>query len=61
MAYIRKTKDEYTLQGYYAYGWEDLVSEESNKEIKKRMKEYRENEGGTYRVVKRRVRIEANK
>jgi hypothetical protein len=45
------------LQGFYrgSYGWEDLTAEESFKEIKQRLKEYRENEGGTYRVINRRV------
>jgi hypothetical protein len=62
ISYIRKTRDEYILQGNYGiHGWEDLCTEESIKEIKQRLKEYRENEGGTYRVVKRRVRIETNK
>lgn len=49
------------LQGNYGYGhgWEDLTSEESYHEIRARLKEYRENEGGTYRLIKRRVLKEA--
>jgi len=57
MAYKRKTKDEYILQGYYGHGWEDLTSEESWKEIRMRLKEYRENESGKYRIKKHRIKI----
>ena len=55
----RKTRDEYVLQGNYGYGhgWEDLTAENTLTEIRQRLKEYRENEGGTYRTIKRRVRI----
>lgn len=56
--YIRKTYDEWTLQGNYGYGWEDLTSEDSSKEIRERLKEYRENEGGSYRIICRRVKID---
>jgi hypothetical protein len=47
----------HVLQGNYGYGhgWEDLTAEESYSEIRARLKEYRENEGGTYRLIKRRV------
>lgn len=44
----------WVLQGYYAHGWEDLCAEESHKEIRQRRKEYRENEGGEFRIVQRR-------
>ena len=48
---------EWVLQGNYSYGhgWEDLCAEEFRTEINQRLKEYRENEGGTYRVVTRRT------
>ena len=52
----RKTRDEYVLQGNYGHGWEDLTAESSIAEIRQRLREYRENEGGNYRTVKRRVR-----
>ncbi len=42
------------LQGRYGQGWEDLTAEESRKEIVQRRKEYRENEGGCYRIIQRR-------
>lgn len=47
----------YVLQGNYGYGngWEDLTAEESYREIRQRKKEYRENEGGNYRIINRRV------
>ena len=57
MAYKRKTADEYTVQGFYCNGWEDLTTEETRREAKERLKEYRENAPGVYRLVKRRVKI----
>jgi len=47
----------WVLQGNYGstHGWEDLCAEESRTEINQRLKEYRENEGGTYRVVTRKL------
>jgi len=44
------------LQGNYGYGygWEDLCADESYKEIRQNLKEYRENEGGSYRIIQRR-------
>jgi len=44
------------LQGDYGYGhgWEDLCASESPREIRQNLKEYRENEGGCYRIIKRR-------
>ncbi len=59
MAYIRKTYDEYQLQANYGYGdgRECICAEESRKEIRQRLKEYRENEGGNYRIVCKRTPI----
>ena len=45
----------FVLQGYYAFGWEDLTTEDTLREAKEQMRTYRENEGGTYRVIQRRV------
>ncbi len=52
-----KGQREWILQSDYGYGdgWEDLCAEEFRTEINQRLKEYRENEGGIYRVVTRRV------
>jgi hypothetical protein len=60
MPYKRKTTDEYVLQGDYGYGhgWEDLTTEDTRREIRERLREYRENEGDTYRIITRRVKIE---
>lgn len=54
---MRQTKYEYlhVLQGRYGYGWEDLCASESRAEVRQNLKEYRENEGGCYRVIQRRV------
>lgn len=49
----------YVLQGYYGYGWEDLAAEDkadhnAGRRIVQTRKEYRENEGGAYRIIERR-------
>jgi hypothetical protein len=44
---------DYDLEGNYGHGWEVLCSESTRKEAKQRLKEYRENEGGRYRIVRR--------
>lgn len=48
-------KYEFALQGNYGYGdgWEDLCVEETRKDAIQRRKEYEENEGGNYRIIKR--------
>lgn len=58
MAYQRKTRDEFELQGNYGQGWECLTTEDSRAEIRQRLREYQENEGGAYRIKARRVPIE---
>ena len=47
----------HVLQGNYGYGhgWEDLCASESRKEVRVDLKAYQENEGGCYRIIKRRV------
>lgn len=47
------------LQGHYGYhGWEDLCAADDTgagwREIRANRREYRENEGGAYRIVQRR-------
>ena len=51
----------YVLQGNYGYGhgWEDLSAEDKSqphayRRIRQTLKEYRENEGGRYRIIERR-------
>jgi hypothetical protein len=40
----------FVLQGNYGQGWEDLCASESSTEVRQNRKEYRENEGGNYRI-----------
>jgi hypothetical protein len=53
-----KTQNKYVylfmLQGQYGQGWEDITAEETHKEARARLKEYLENEGGSYRIINRR-------
>jgi hypothetical protein len=55
---INKWTTEFIVQGNYGYGhgWEDETSEETRKEARQRLKEYRENGPGQYRLIARRVR-----
>lgn len=58
MAYTRKTKDEYKLMCNYGYGdgWEEVLTEETYKDIKERKKEYMENMPQyPYKIIKKRV------
>lgn len=60
MAYTRKTKDNYILLSNYGYGhgWEEEIIEPTYKEIKERLKEYRENcKYGIFKYKKVRVKI----
>ena len=56
---IRKTIDEFEIQGHYAaYGWEMVTCELTRIEARARLREYRENEPGTtFRIAKKRVKI----
>lgn len=65
MLYIRKTKDEYRL--YITYvdseeGAEEVTSEDSYSEIKKRRKEYIENQGNIIKdIYIKKVRVPIKK
>ena len=49
----------HVLQGHYGYhGWEDLCASECYREVRANLVEYRLNEGGTYRIIKRREKNE---
>ena len=54
MCKMNKYNYIFVLQGNYGQGYEDLTAEESFKAIRDRLKEYRENEGGSYRIINRR-------
>ena len=55
--YKRKTKDEYEIQGHYGHGWETECTEDTWKEAKERLKEYRANSQYAVRCVKKRIRL----
>jgi len=57
MAYVRKTKDVYNIVTNYGYGWEVECSEETYKEAKQRLKEYRENTSAQVKLEKKRERL----
>lgn len=44
MTYTRKTHIEWDVQSNYGYGWEDVTTEETYREARERLREYRENE-----------------
>jgi hypothetical protein len=46
MAYQRKTRDYWDIEQYTGpgYGWESVCAEDTWKEARKRLKEYRENQ-----------------
>lgn len=48
----RKTRDEWRISGNYGYGWDV-----ERVEARARLREYRENGGGTYKLAKHRVKI----
>jgi hypothetical protein len=59
---VPKTRLVFVVQGNYGYGhgWEDVTAEESSKEARDRIREYRENERGVpFRLIRRRERIAA--
>jgi hypothetical protein len=63
MAYQRKTRDEFIVEGYFSdeYEWEEVTAEDTKKEIRERLKEYRANDPKhDYRWRVRRVRIQNN-
>lgn len=60
MSYQRKTKDVYYLMANYGYGhgYEEETAEESYREIKQRLKEYKENAPQySYKIVRKREKI----
>lgn len=61
-ARVAKTRLIWVVQGNYGYGhgWEDVTAEESGKEARERIREYRENERGVpFRLIRRREKIAA--
>ena len=61
MSYIRKTRDEWQVQGDYGYGhgFECVDTLSSRIEAKDSLKLYKENERGvSFKIVKKRVKLE---
>ena len=52
MAYQRKTRDEYEVQGNYGQGWECVTGAESRTEARSLLRDYRENEPATPHRIK---------
>ena len=48
---------EHAIQGNYGHGWEDECCEETRREAHERLREYRENGPGAYRLITRRVKL----
>ena len=60
MAYVRKTRDLYAIQGYYGstYGWEDVTIEESARDAREMLACYNTNERSIpHRIRKFREKI----
>ena len=58
MAYTRKTKDIWVVEGDYGYGWEYLTGSETRKEAKNDYEAYLLNEpNASHRLRKTRERI----
>lgn len=56
--YKRKTQDIWNVQGNYGFGWETVTAETTYREVRARLREYRENEPGTsFRLKMTRERI----
>jgi hypothetical protein len=47
MAYIRKTVDEFEIQGFYSGAWECVNTEDTRTDGRRSLREYRTNELGT--------------
>jgi hypothetical protein len=60
MAYKRITIDRWDIISDYGYGWECECSEYTAQEAEQRLKEYRENGSGRYRLEKHREKKGAN-
>lgn len=60
MTYVRKTRDEYVIEGNYGYGWDEVCAEDTRRDALARLHEYRENEPRyAHRLRTVRVPIEA--
>ena len=59
MAYVRKTRDEYSIEGLYCGEWSTECYCEDRKDAREQLRCYRENCPDTaFRIAKHRVPIE---
>lgn len=54
--YIRKTEDEWQIHGDMGSGWEELSAYANWKEANTDLRLYRENQPGSYKIIKKRVK-----
>ena len=54
--YIRKTEDEYTIEGNCGYGWDTEYNCEDLKDAKIQLKCYKENVNYPVRIAKHRIK-----
>ena len=52
-----KTEIVHVVQGNYGHGWEDLTASADYKEARDNLRDYRQNEPGPHRLIKRREKI----
>lgn len=52
-----KTELVHIVQGNYGHGWEDLTASTDYKEARDNLRDYRQNEPGPHRLIKRREKI----
>lgn len=58
MTYQRKTYDEDQIHQNAGYGWEEVCAEDTFKEAKQRLKEYRNNQPEyPVKIVKKRIKL----
>ena len=57
--YTRKTRDEFDIEQFVCGSWEVVNTEETWQDAKRSRAEYRENQPYPVRIVKYRVKLEA--
>lgn len=55
MTYVRKTRDEFEIQGNYGYGWETVVTEENAAVAREQLNIYNVNEPQYKHRIKKRM------
>lgn len=55
MKYVRKTRDEFEIQGNYGYGWETVVTEENAAAAREQLNIYNANEPQYKHRIKKRM------